>query len=163
VPGVTDAPTRDGWSFRFVDRVRFADLDAMRHLNNVAFLTFFESARVAYLTALLAGYRPEQRDAFGTVVAEVHLNYRSPAYYDEEIHTWLRPANIARSAFRIEVEMRSGRDDRLLAEGYAVLVGFHYGLGKSVPLPDNFRAALDESALPALDDAGPREADPRAI
>jgi len=159
VPGVT---ARDDWSFVHADRVRFADLDAMRHLNNVAFLTFFESARVAYLTALLSDYHPEQRDAFGTVVAEVHLDYRSPAYYDEEVQTWLRPSNIARSAFRIEVEMRSGRDDRLLAEGYAVLVGFDYGMGKSVPLPDDFRTAISESAVPAAGD-GPREADPRAI
>jgi len=154
--------TREGWSFEYVDRVRFADLDAMRHLNNVAFLTFFESARVAYLTALLSDYQPEQRDAFGTVVAEVHLNYRSAAYYDEEIHTWLRPAHIARSAFRIEVEMRSGRDDRLLAEGYAVLVGFHYGVGRSMPLPDELKAALAAGPAPAASD-GPVEADPRAI
>lgn len=153
--------SREGWSFEYVDRVRFADLDAMRHLNNVAFLTFFESARVAYLTALLAGYRPEQRDAFGTVVAEVHLNYRAPAFYDEEIHCWLRAADIARSAFRVEVEMRSGRDDRLLAEGYAVLVGFHYGIGKSVPLPDDLKAALTSGPATASD--GPVDADPRAI
>jgi acyl-CoA thioester hydrolase len=162
VRGVTDAASREGWSFRHVDRVRFADLDAMRHLNNVAFLTFFESARVAYLTALLAGYQPEQRDAFGTVVAEAHINYRSPAFYDEEIHTWLRPSDVARSAFRIEFEMRSGRDDRLLAEGYAVLVGFHYGIGKSMPLPDELKSALAETAVLAAD-GEPVEADPRAI
>ncbi len=161
VLGVTDSPIRDGWSFCHVDRVRFADLDAMRHLNNVAFLTFFESARIAYVTALLTDYQPEQRDAFGLIVAEVHIDYRSPAYYDEEIHTWLRPASIARSAFRTEFEMRSGRDDRLLAEGYAVLVGFDYGIGKSMPLPDDLRAALTESAVPATA-GGPLEADPRA-
>jgi len=155
--------TREGWSFEYVDRVRFADLDTMRHLNNVAFLTFFESARVAYLTALLAGYQPEQRDAFGTVVAEVHLNYRAPAYYDEEIHCWLRATDIARSAFRIEVEMRSGRDDRLLAEGYAVLVGFHYGLGQSMPLPEELKAMLAAGAAPAGADDAVVEADPRAI
>jgi YbgC/YbaW family acyl-CoA thioester hydrolase len=162
VPGVTDPLTRDGWGFCHVDRVRFADLDAMRHLNNVAFLTFFESARVAYLTALLAEYHPDQRDAFGTVVAELHVDYRAPAYYDEEIRTWLRPADIARSAFRIEFEMRSGRDDRLLAEGYAVLVGFNYGIGKSMPLPDDLKTALARSVVPATGDA-PLEADPRAI
>ena len=38
------------WPFSFTDEVRFADLDAMGHLNNVAFLAFFESARVAYVT-----------------------------------------------------------------------------------------------------------------
>lgn len=154
--------TRDGWSFCHVDRVRFADLDAMRHLNNVAFLTFVESARVAYVTALLTDYQPEQRDAFGLIVAEVHIDYRSPAYYDEEIHTCLRPADIARSAFRTQFEMHSGRDDRLLAEGYAVLVGFDYGTAKSMPLPDELRAALAQSAVSLAAD-GALDADPRAI
>ncbi len=159
---MTDSPTHGDWSFCHVDRVRFADLDAMRHLNNVAFLTFFESARIAYVTALLTDYHPEQRDAFGLIVAELHINYRAPAFYDEEIRTWLRPADIARSAFRAEFEMRSGRDDRLLAEGYAALVGFDYGIGKSMPLPDELKRALAESATPAQADVA-RAADPRAI
>ena len=158
--GVTT--TRDGWSFSHVDRVRFADLDAMRHLNNVAFLTFFESARIAYVTALLTDYQPEQRDAFGLIVAEVHIDYRAPAFYDEEIRTWLRPEDVARSAFRTAFEMVSERDGRLLAQGYAVLVGYDYGMKRSMPLPGELTGALARSA-PATGAAAAGEADPRAI
>ena len=31
------------------ERVRFGDLDAMRHLNNVVFLRYFETARIAFM------------------------------------------------------------------------------------------------------------------
>jgi hypothetical protein len=58
--------------------------------------------------------------------------------------------------------MRSGRDDRLLSEGYGVLVGFDYGIARSMPLPDELKTALTESTLPPAGDI-PRDADPRAI
>ena len=33
------------------ERVRFGDLDAMRHVNNAVFLRYFESARISYLAS----------------------------------------------------------------------------------------------------------------
>jgi acyl-CoA thioester hydrolase len=138
VPGVTDSAVR----FRHVDRVRFADLDAMRHLNNVAFLTFVESARVAWVTELLTGYSPEHRDEFGMITAEATITYRSPAYYDEEIHTWLRADHVGTKSLRMAFEMRAAPDDRLLADGSFVLVGFAYARNETVALPDELRDAL---------------------
>jgi acyl-CoA thioester hydrolase len=139
-------PTREGWAFSYVDRVRFGDLDAMRHLNNVAFLGFFESARIAYVSSVVPDHRADEPSDFALIFAECHINYRSPAFFDEDIRTWIRPAEIARSAFRTEFEMRSDRDDRLLAEGYGVLVGYDYAAGRSMPLPERLRAALRADA-----------------
>lgn len=138
-------PTRPDWPFSHVDRVRFGDLDAMRHLNNVAFLGFFESARIAYVTSVVPAHRPDAPKSegdFGVIFAECHIRYRAPAFYDEEIRTWIRPSHVARSAFRTEFEMRAVRDDRLLAEGYGVLVGYDYAAGRSQPLPEALRDAL---------------------
>lgn len=33
-------------------------------------------------------------------------------------------------------------DERLLAEGYGVVVGYDYAAGRPMPLPDAFKAAL---------------------
>ncbi len=38
--------------FSMVQRVRFGDLDAMQHMNNVEFLRFFETARIDFITQL---------------------------------------------------------------------------------------------------------------
>jgi acyl-CoA thioester hydrolase len=132
----------EGWPFTHSDRVRFGDLDAMGHLNNVAFLQFFESARIAFLKSLIPEHDPTQPSDFGLIFAECKISYRSPAFFDEDIATSVRPAAIVRSSFRVEFEMRSERDDRLLAEGYGVLVGYRYGEGKAAPLPDRVKAAL---------------------
>jgi acyl-CoA thioester hydrolase len=130
-----------GWAYCHVDRVRFGDLDAMRHVNNVAFLTFFEDARIQYITGLL-GNDPTTRRAFGLIFAECRINYRAPAFYDEEIRTCVRPGDIARSSARLDFAMFAVRDDRLLAEGYGVIVGYDYAAGRSMPLPEPFKASL---------------------
>jgi len=131
-----------GWPFSYVDRVRFGDLDAMRHLNNVAFLQFFESARIAFMQHAFPAHDPVDPDDFGLIFAEAKINYRSPGRFDEEIRTSVRPAAIARSSFRIEFEMRAEGDGRLLAEGYGVLVGYDYAAERARPLPDAVREAL---------------------
>jgi acyl-CoA thioester hydrolase len=150
---VSDAPP-DAWPYAYTDRVRFGDLDAMGHLNNVAFLGFFESARIAYLRELLPAHDPTDPVDFGLIFAECKINYRSPGRYDELIRTHVRPASVARSSFEIEFQMRADPDARLLAEGYGVLVGYDYRNERSQPLPDPLKAVLREAgAADAVPDA----------
>ena len=70
------------------ERVRFGDLDANRHLNNVVFLRYFESARIAFLRTLIPEHspsNPEARNGLGLIFAECHIRYRSPVAFDEEV------------------------------------------------------------------------------
>ena len=41
----------DPWSYGIADKVRFGELDALNHVNNAAYLTWFESFRLPYLKA----------------------------------------------------------------------------------------------------------------
>jgi acyl-CoA thioester hydrolase len=135
------------WPFSFTDEVRFADLDAMGHLNNVAFLAFLESARVAYVVAADPAHNPGQASEFGFILAEAKISYRSPGRYGELIETRLRPKTVGRSSVRIEFEMRVG--ERLVAEGYDVTVTFDHHRGESIPIPASLRERLiADGALP---------------
>ena len=40
-----------GGRFSMTQKVRFGDLDAMQHMNNVEFLRYFETARIEYISA----------------------------------------------------------------------------------------------------------------
>jgi acyl-CoA thioester hydrolase len=137
-------------SYTHTERVRFGDLDAMRHLNNVVFLRYFETARIAYLRELVPEHDPAhpENDAFGLIFAECHINYRSPVHFDEEVAVACSIGNVKRSSFRVEFEMRVG--SRLAAEGYGVLVGFDYTSQTAAQLPDELRQTLEaEAAAPA--------------
>lgn len=133
-------PSRDSGpppaAFSMVQRVRFGDLDAMQHMNNVEYLRFFETARIDYLMSVAPEHQPGSRSQFGFIFAECHINYRSPAHFGEEIRTWVWPGELRRSSVRLEFEMRSESDGRLVANGYGVLVGYDYEAGRARPVPD---------------------------
>ena len=51
------------WTFAIADKVRFAELDPLNHVYNVAYLTWFESARVAYFQHIgLSQYKDSKRE-----------------------------------------------------------------------------------------------------
>ena len=132
--------------FVHTERVRFGDLDAMRHLNNVVFLRYFETARIAYIRTLLPQHDPANPEGgtWGLIFAECHINYRSPVYFDEEVAVECSIGEVRRSAFQVNFAMRVG--DRVAAEGYGWLVGFDYAAEKASPLPDSLKKVLEEAA-----------------
>ncbi|MBX5470301.1 MAG: acyl-CoA thioesterase [Thermoleophilaceae bacterium] len=134
-------------AFSIVQRVRFGDLDAMQHMNNVEFLRFFETARIDYIRSLAPGHVPTARQQFGFIFAECWIGYRSPAFFDEEIRTYVWPSELRRSSVRLQFEMRSESDERLIAEGYGVLVGYDYAQGNARPIPDELRRKLQRDPV----------------
>ncbi len=141
---------REGWPFSHLDRVRFGDLDVMRHLNNVAFLGFFESARIAFIQSLVVGHSPvTPQNEIGLIFAEAHINYRSPGLFDEQIRTFIRPCLLRRSSFRVEFLMTSDSDGRTLADGWGALVGYNYAAGKPTAIAEQIAAALRASGAEA--------------
>jgi acyl-CoA thioester hydrolase len=130
-------------SFSTVQRVRFGDLDAMQHMNNVEFLRYFETARIDYLRQLSPDHAPTARRRFGFIFAECHIAYRAPAFFDDAIRTYVWPSEMKRSSLTLAFEMRVDGDDRLVAEGWGTLVGYDYEAGRSQPIPDELRALIE--------------------
>ena len=139
--------------FSTLQRVRFGDLDAMQHMNNVEFLRFFETARIDYLKQLSPEHAPTARSKFGFIFAECHVAYRGPAFFDDVIRTYIWPAELRRSSLRLAFEMRTENDDRLVAEGWGTLVGYDYGAGTPQPIPQVLRGRV-EPQIPAADGVG---------
>jgi len=129
--------------FSMVQRVRFGDLDAMQHLNNVEFLRFFETARIEYITKLFPQHSPDRAQDFGFIFAECHIAYLAPGHYGDDVRTYVWVSEVRRSALRVDFEMVVDADDRKLAEGYGWLVGYDYVAGKSQALPDELRERLE--------------------
>ena len=133
--------------FSIVQKVRFGDLDAMQHMNNVEFLRFFETARIEYIATLAPGHSPTSRRVFGFIFAECHIAYRSPAHYGEEIRTFIWPAELARSSLKLGFEMRVEGDDRVVADGWGTVVGYDYEAGRTQPIPDELRERIEPSLV----------------
>jgi acyl-CoA thioester hydrolase len=126
-------------SFDFVHRetVRFRDLDAKGHVNNAVFLTYMESARVAFLLELGAASGLED---LSFIVARVEIDFRAPIAFGEEVEVGVRASRFGSKSFDLEYELRAG--GRVAAEAKSVCVGYDYGTGQTVQIPDAWRERL---------------------
>ena len=132
----------DGFDFVFRDQVRFRDLDGMAHVNNAVFLTYMESARLAYFKSLGLG---RGNPLEGLILARAEVDFRSPVELGEQIEVGSRPGRIGTKSFDLEQEVRA--DGRLAAEGKFVLVAYDYTTGTSHALPAEWRERLEGVAV----------------
>lgn len=127
----------DGFPFVHRESVRFNDLDGMDHVNNAIFLTYIESARLAYLESLGAGQNPQK----SLILARVEVDFRSPIGFGEDVEIGVRTGRIGTKSFELEHEVRA--NGRLTAEGKSVLVAYDYTTNSSRELPAEWRELLE--------------------
>jgi acyl-CoA thioester hydrolase len=123
--------------FVHTERVRFRDLDAMGHVNNAVFLTYIESARVAFLQHLGAAATLED---MSIIVARIEIDFRAPVGFGDEVDVSVRTSRFGGKSFDLDYDLRVG--DTVVAEAKSVLVAYDYGRGEAVELPDEWRRKL---------------------
>jgi acyl-CoA thioester hydrolase len=118
--------------------VRFADTDAMGHVNNAVYLTYCEIARIRYWTDLTG-----EPIALGTagaeslILAEARITYRAQAFHGEVVTVETRAARIGRSSFTLEHRLLAaapGAQPRLVAVSKSILVRYDYASAQPVAL-----------------------------
>jgi acyl-CoA thioester hydrolase len=153
-PGRVDVPAdaRDlPGAFRFRRRieVRFADTDAMGHVNNAAYLTYCEIARAGYYEAVTGLPLPlgAHGASEGMILAEARIAYRSPAFYGETLTVEARVGRIGRTSFTQEFrltapESRYGRR-RLVAVSDSTQVMYDYEHERPIAVSAELGVAME--------------------
>jgi acyl-CoA thioester hydrolase len=127
--------------------VRFADTDAMGHVNNAKYLTYCEIARIRYWTDVIG-----EPIALGTegaeslILAEARITYRAPAFHGEVVTVETRATRIGRSSFTLEHRLLAcvvGDEPRLVAVSESILVRYDYATGLPVALSSGHVAAIE--------------------
>ena len=128
--------------------VRLADTDAMGHVNNAAYLTYVEIARVAYYEQVTGQPLPlgVHGSEEGMILAEIRMTYRSQAYFGETLAIETRVERIGRTSFtmihRITAPASRYGAQRLVAVAESILVSYDYREDKPIPVPDDWRAGI---------------------
>ena len=121
-------------------RLRWGEIDVLRHLNNVAYFRYFEEARIAWFATLGAHY---ETDAEGALLGTIGCRFIKPVLYPAEVTVQLHAGRIGNSSFTVTHRLLM-RDDpaTVYAEGEAVLVWVELASGKSRAVPDSIRRTL---------------------
>jgi acyl-CoA thioester hydrolase len=125
--------------FRFPMEVRFRDLDALGHVNNAVYLTYLESARIAYWLKITG--RPGLQ-GMDMILARAEVDFRAPLGYGDRIEVGVRCASMKRSSLVMESEIVRLPDRTVVAESRKVLVYYDYAAGRSAPLPEDLRQRI---------------------
>jgi acyl-CoA thioester hydrolase len=127
-----------GFAHTFSQDVAFRDLDGLAHVNNAVYLSYVESARLAYMQEVLG---PLELEELG-IVADVKISFRSPASLGETLEVGQRVSRVGETSLVFDFEIRGG-DGRLVAEGSTVHVAFDYGMRRPVPVPEEWRSRIE--------------------
>lgn len=125
--------------------VRFKDIDAMGHVNNAVYATYFEEARAAFSQQVFGLTRV---DDFDFVVARLEIDYRRPLRYGEDLTASLWIGRVGQRSFTFEYRLEAGGDT--VAEGRSVQVFYDYAAGAPKAVPGGFM----EKAAPYLAQEG---------
>jgi acyl-CoA thioester hydrolase len=122
--------------------VAWGDMDYFRHLNNIVFFRYFESARIAYLERI--GFQQElEGSGIGPILAATHCKFRKPITYPDVVHVGARTVEIGTDRFVMEYRLVSETLQAVAAEGGGTLVAFNYRDGRKTSLPEEIRAAIE--------------------
>jgi acyl-CoA thioester hydrolase len=123
-------------------QIRWADLDAFKHINNAAYLVYMQEARAdfTWFSRIARGEEPLLADM---VVARAEVDFLSPIHQtgttlDVEIYI----EKVSNSSFVMVYEMSQG--GTLRARGKTVQVGVDMETEKARRLRDNEREFLNQ-------------------
>ena len=111
--------------------VRFADLDALGHVNHAVFVTYLEHARTRWWGEYLAGRSFSDE---GFLIARVELDFRKPIFLGDAVRVELRCSHVGHTSFSLAYKVLRTKDDVVLAEGQTVQVMMDFATGRPKPV-----------------------------
>jgi acyl-CoA thioester hydrolase len=125
------------YGFRQRELIRFSDTDMLGHVNNVAFLAYFESGRTQFLRDHLVAFAG---GPLAMVAARVEIDFLAELHWPGEIEIGTRVERVGNTSIVLDQAVR--REDRTVARAKTVLVVIDRTSRRPAPVPDAVRAAL---------------------
>ena len=132
-----------GYTFSFPIQIRWKDLDALGHVNNAVFITYFELARGHYMPTACPGW-DWHKHMF--LIANVNVDYRKEVRLTTpNTKVLMRTKEIGTKSFVLEYALVSekGGEQTIHATGSTVQVMFDMKTGKTTLVKDWVREALE--------------------
>lgn len=119
--------------------VRFHDLDVMGHAHHTLPIIYFEEARAAYWREIAGRTAVTDIDY---VLAEIRVQFKQRVLYPATLIVRAGVTNVGNASFTMAYEL-TDEDGAVLATGESVQVMFDYEKGKSMRMPPDVRARIE--------------------
>ena len=121
--------------------VRWGDMDALGHVNNIVYLQYFEQSRIEWAESV---GRALDRKGESMILLKSIVTYLKPLVYPADLIVRLYAGPVGGSSFTLYNDLFvKGKEATPVAEGEFVIVWFDYRTGKSAKVPQALRALLE--------------------
>jgi acyl-CoA thioester hydrolase len=130
-----------GFRHRLPMDIRFADMDAMGHVNHATFLTYIESARIDYMLQVCQLESPLE---LGVILAKLTVEYKLPLVLGDEIEVYTRCIRLGNRSFDLEaiiLRLNANGED-VAASAVTVMVAYDYATQQTIPVPETWRERI---------------------
>ena len=122
--------------------VRFRDLDALGHVNNAVYFTYFEEGRKSLFQKIFGNTDPYE---FRFILAHICCDYLIPAKLHDRLTLHVTIGEIGNKSFKLSYELSDRIDEtKIFAKGESVQVCFDYKRNRSIPVSDSLKNKLLE-------------------
>jgi acyl-CoA thioester hydrolase len=136
-------PTPEDFRFHCDLEVRFRDLDAMGHVNNAVYATYFEVARLGYVKAAGAPGDGAVLEVFPFIMLDLQIRFVDQAGLGEILRVHVRTRSIGTKSFVFEYLITRPADGAVVAVGSSTQVYYDYREHRTLPVPPAFRERLE--------------------
>jgi len=119
--------------------VPFADIDMMRHVNNVAYIRWAETMRAEYFARVMGS---DINGRHGMIQAGIEFKYERQLSYRERIAVGCSIPRIGTKSFDFAYEVWSEDAGHRAAHGRTAMVAFDFAENCTIAVPDAWRDAI---------------------
>ena len=125
-------------------KIRFSDLDAMKHVNNATYLTYLEEARIKYFNDLLQ--KKEGDIDYQAVIGRIEIDYLYPIVLGDDLAVYTRISRIGNKSVDVNHIIAIKRENKLIkaATSTTKLVYYDYYAQTTKPISDKERKLIAE-------------------
>ena len=121
--------------------VAWGEMDSLRHVNNIVYFRYFESARMAYFDRVgFWAYMDET--GVGPILASTRCKFILPLTYPDTVSVGARVSEIKDDRFVMSYAIVSHNHARLAAEGDGLIVSYDYRALTKAPLPEEIKRRI---------------------
>ena len=121
--------------------VAWGEMDSLRHVNNIVYFRYFESARMAYFRRLdIWNYMNET--GIGPILAATQCKFKIPLTYPDVVSVGAKISEIETDRFNMKYTVVSHNHAKVAAEGDGLIVSYDYRAQKKAPLPDEIKERI---------------------
>ncbi|NMA46715.1 MAG: acyl-CoA thioesterase [Lentisphaerae bacterium] len=135
------------WFGQLEYRVPYADTDQMGVVYYANYLVYFERSRNELMRAMGLTYKELEQRQLGLPVVSAHIDYKTPARYDDLLTiraelAWIR-------GVRLQVDCSVRRAEQVLATGYTIHAVIDLHSLRPARLPDELMAMWSQAVVTA--------------